>query len=98
MRASYLRVITDVVSSRKASSENTRLSKISEALLHIVENDANQRHRVMAVQTLQAIGPEYVGEKQYAKAMSRLHTLAERGSSEEMRRAVASAINRFKSS
>ncbi len=90
VRASLLQVVTDQAS----RSEDLKLPRTTEALLHVVENDANQRNRLMAVQALYAIGSEHVGEKRHEEAMSRLYTLAEEEPSEKVRDAVADAIDR----
>lgn len=94
MRDSFLQVVID----QAPKNEDLRLPRTVEALLHIIESDASQQHRLMAVQALSTIGVEHVGEKRYNEAMSHLYALAEDESSERVRGAMADAINRYQAS
>lgn len=89
-RVSFLRAVTE----QARLNDDVRLSQTTQALLDIIETDPNRRHRLMAVQALSKIGPEHLGDDQYARAMTRLYTLAQKDASEQVRSAVAEAINR----
>ena len=88
-RVSFLQVVTE----QARTNDELHLPKTTDALLHIIETDANRWHRLMAVQALSKIGPEHLGEETYRRAMSRLYTLAEKDASKQVQSAIAEAIN-----
>lgn len=90
-RASFIQVVIDQASKR----EDLKLPRASEALLHVIENDAKQERQMMAVQALSAIGPKHLEKEQYEQVMSRLYTLAEKASSEQLQNAIADAIEPY---
>jgi len=89
-RVSFLQVVTE----QARTNDDLHLPETTDALLDIIETDANRRHRLMAVQALSKIGPEHLGEETYRQAMSRLYTLAEKDASKQVKSAIAEAINR----
>lgn len=94
VRATLIRVVIEQAS----KDEDLNLSRTTEALLHVIENDTKQEHRLLAIQALSVIDPEQAGEKWYEEAMSRLYTLAEEEQSEQVRKVMTSVIDRYQTS
>jgi len=94
MRATLIQVVIEEAS----RDEDLNLPRTTEALLHVIENDTSQKHRLLAIQALSVIGPEHAGEKRYEEAMSRLYTLAEKEQSEQVRKGMISVIDRYQTS
>lgn len=93
LRASSIQAVTG-----QAADKDIRLTETAAALLHVVEEDPSEQHRMMAIQALSVIGPEHLGEKRYEQAMNRLYALSEEDPSAEIRTAAADALTQYQSS
>lgn len=90
-RVSYLQVVIETA----VHGERVDLSRTVRALLGVIETDANPARRLMAVQALHEIGPKHAGEKEYQRAMHRLHESMQSEPSEQIRVCAKRALARY---
>lgn len=85
----------DLIAVAKTGQRGIDLSAAVAPLLQVAEGGSTENHRIMALQTLQAIGPEHSSELLYEQAVEQLRSGLSTEPSERVRRVTRTVINGF---
>lgn len=88
-------VMRDLIAAAKTGQRGIDLSAAVAPLLQVAQNGSSEGHRIMALQALEAIGPEHSSELLYEQAVKQLRSDLSEEPSDRVRRVTRTVINGF---